>query len=591
MRTPEPRKTTGAGLAGLAPFLALVAAAPTIHSGFFTDDHALRLAMGGRHRWLPPFYDLYRFAAGTPAIDDAARATGFLPWWSADHLRLHFFRPLGSLLFAADSRLFGDNPVGYHVHTVLWYVALVWAVGRLLRRLFPADPGVAGLGAVAYAVHEAHVQPFLWISCRPASVAAFFSVIALDAYVASREKGGWHHRVVAPFAFALGLATGEVAVGFLGFVAAYEVLGPLARGPSKGAGRMAALVPLAVLLGAYVALYQHFRAGAAESGVYVDPRDLRAYLDVFFPRFPVLLAATVIHLPAELINIAPKAPTALAAFAVVAVIAAATLASLRALPRRDGVTLRWLTVGGALAAASACGGFPGGRVLLLPNVAVAAVVGTLAVHGLQRLRNEGGLQALVRRAVVGPVVVLALVAAPALTPLGVGMTLQMNRTIEAVAHGAEMGPLEGKRVYLVAASDPMVFLYPGLVLVSEQAPATGCVATLSAAKAPHQLTRVDEGTLVLEPRGSPLLVTPFEELYRRADLPMEQGHTTSCCNATLRVRTTDGVHPTSIALEGDLTGPDVVFLRWDGRALRRLELPPVGESVDLPWYTGPSGVF
>jgi len=61
-----------------------------------------------------------------------------LPWWAAPDLRIHFLRPLTGLAFAADDRLFGDDPLGYHVVSLAWYAALLLAAAALFRRLLPA---------------------------------------------------------------------------------------------------------------------------------------------------------------------------------------------------------------------------------------------------------------------------------------------------------------------------------------------------------------------------------------------------------------------------------------------------------------------
>src|SRR5258708_2726161 len=75
----------------------LLLAVPSVSSGFSSDDDIILPALDGNRIDAPHWYDLYYFAGR--ALPDVV-AHGILPWWSAPQLRLHFVRPLPSMLLA-----------------------------------------------------------------------------------------------------------------------------------------------------------------------------------------------------------------------------------------------------------------------------------------------------------------------------------------------------------------------------------------------------------------------------------------------------------------------------------------------------------
>ncbi len=115
-------------------------------------------------------WDLFRFVTGDPAATEPAIRFGHLPWWAAPTLRIHFLRPLTSLLFVADDRLFGDSPLGYHLHSLLWLAVLLAGVAAFYRRVLPPTAAVLALATFGFAA--AHVQGYAWLSARHVIVGA-----------------------------------------------------------------------------------------------------------------------------------------------------------------------------------------------------------------------------------------------------------------------------------------------------------------------------------------------------------------------------------------------------------------------------------
>src|SRR5262245_37140240 len=243
--------------------LALLLTLGSIPIGFMTDDYAFRAMLHASDVRAPAFWDLFRFSTGSARENAVLVRVGRLPWWSAPDFKLHFLRPATSALFALDDAVFRDRALGYHLHSIAWYLALVAAVGWLYRRLLPGGAGLLGL--LVFAWSHAHVYPYAWISARHVLVGALPAVLALAAHVRARE--GWRPgRWLAPLCLALGLVGSEAALAGVLFWIAYEWAGPMRE--RSWPGRFARCVPPLALAAAYLVVYHLAGGGARGSGGY-----------------------------------------------------------------------------------------------------------------------------------------------------------------------------------------------------------------------------------------------------------------------------------------------------------------------------------
>src|SRR5215813_11262165 len=128
--------------------------APSAGTGFCTDDYGFRAMASSGSALAPKAYDLFRFAPGDEDTNRLLVHYGVMPWWSAPDLKVHFIRPLTSLLVAADDAAFGDRAVLYHLHSLAWYLALLVCVGFLFRRVLGG--AAATLALATFALAGAH---------------------------------------------------------------------------------------------------------------------------------------------------------------------------------------------------------------------------------------------------------------------------------------------------------------------------------------------------------------------------------------------------------------------------------------------------
>ena len=108
--------------------------------------------------------------------------------WMATTFLMGHWHPITWLTLGFDYVVWGMNPLGYHLTSLLIHAlnaVLLYHVLRLLLRLAGAEPTplAAALGALAYAVHPLRVESVVWITERRDVMCGFFVLLSLLAYL------------------------------------------------------------------------------------------------------------------------------------------------------------------------------------------------------------------------------------------------------------------------------------------------------------------------------------------------------------------------------------------------------------------------
>jgi len=152
------------------------------------------------------------------------------------HLRTEggqYYRPLQNAWEGLNYHLFGTNPVGWHVTSVLLHASVVVLVFRLAQ-LLAASTGVALLAALLFGVLGAHAEPVVWASSVTEPLSAFFQLAAFCLFIGAYRSGTRRLGLLGPLLlFALAMLSHESATVFPVLVAAYVFL---FEGPHSDAG-------------------------------------------------------------------------------------------------------------------------------------------------------------------------------------------------------------------------------------------------------------------------------------------------------------------------------------------------------------------
>lgn len=575
--------------AGLGLWLRL----PSISAGFYTDD-AVQIAMvrGDFPVHRSPL-DLFRFA--DESRDGRALVSfGYDPWWTEPGFKIAMFRPLSSALIALDVGLFGLDARSFHLHSCLWFVALLASVALFFSEIL--SPLAAGIALFLFAVEEGVTPPIVWLANRSTLVSCTFGFLALWAYVRNRERPGWLPRVVVAALFTLALAGGEYAFSVLLYVVAFEFVSKKARAAQFRAA-LPALLPAAV----WLVLSSAIGYGVRGSAFYLSPiTATHDFLRAAGERVPALFADLTLGIPARGWVQASPQDRAWQSFNGLLGIGGLWLLAwwtARELPKHTGESVRALFFGAALSAVPGGGALPEDRLLVAAAAGAAGVFGAFAAEAFRRRpplpwKAEG--RPPLRRLLEG---VAALCLVPVVFKVhGFDAAVHSRETaiwmhdtapvLQKWAMDAEIpGPRERDLcIVVIAATDfTTTANLPWLRRIGGGS-VPQCYMRLSEAPFVHQITRVAPNAIEMSIFGSQFERIYVDSLYRRANQPIHEGDVVRLAHVTVDVLRTNGPNPWLVRLtfDKDLDDPSIWFMHpWPDR-LRHVELPRVGERLRVP---------
>ncbi|MFT3709795.1 MAG: hypothetical protein QM817_19370 [Archangium sp.] len=570
----------------IALLVASLVAAPSLWAGLLVDDyfHGIKLEnlapeIGG---------DLFSFANGDPKETSKLIVDGPYPWWAWPNLRFQFFRPLSTAVARAEHAVLGRNDVLKHLHSILWWLALVLVVNQLYRRtleppdadrrwLAPATTATA-LAMLLFALDDVHWMVVMWIANRNSLLATVPTLIGLLLHLRAREDQKGHVWYALPF-FALGLSAGETAIGALAYLGAYELFG--ARDGWKA--RAKALLPVSLLGVGYVITYKLTESGAAGSGIYLDPlRDPIGFVTAAPGRMLALIGAQFLGIASDLWLAVIASRPYLVALGILAVALTGWL--LRAiwprLPDEQRRHVKWLIAGAVMSLLPVVATFPLNRLLLMPSIGGAAVIAVIFTHADRTITSQKWA---VRLLILTNVIHAPVGWAASYVVGGILAKGQVTSALETPITDEAFS----KRVVLFSAPDPALALYPPLVRLWFGKPRSVAWLVFSMAPRAHRITRTGPSTIELEVIDGRMLETVFERLVRSETLPVPVGFTAKINHATVKVVELDRELPRRISIEfEDIDSPEWTFVEWHDGKFIPLVLPALGQSRDLPLEAG-----
>jgi hypothetical protein len=569
-----------------------------VSAGFYTDD-AVQVAMvrGDFPVHRGPF-DLFRFA--DERRDGRALVSfGYDPWWTEPGFKIAMFRPLSSALIALDVRLFGLDARAFHLHSCVWFVALLTAAGLFFAEVLP--PVAASLAVLFFAVEEGVTPPVIWLANRSTLVSCTFGFVALFAYVRNRERRGLPWRILEAALFTLALAGGEYAFSVLAYVVAFEFVSKKPR-IEQIRGALPAIVPAV----AWVLVSAALGYGTYGSAFYLSPiTATQEFVHAVGARIPALLADLTLGIPARGWVNAPEHERAWQSFNGLLGMGGLWLIALwtsRELPKRTSEGVRALLFGAALATLPGAGAVPEDRLLVSAAAGAAGVFGAFVAEAVRRVRalpwkDLGALRSSGRRLTECVVAVLLI---PVIFKVhGYDTAVRSRETatwmhdtapvLQKWAMDAEI-PAEREQdlcIVVISATDfTTTANLPWLRRLGGHA-VPRCYIRLSEARFVHQIARIAPNAIEVSVFGSQFDRAYVDSLYRRANRPVRTGEVVRVPGFTAEVLATVGQNPWLVrfTFDKDLDDPSFWFVHPWPDGLRHVELPPVGKKLRVP---GPS---
>lgn len=539
-----------------------------LSAGFAMDDWAQLAMLDGSWPVERGPTELFVFADGSPDELQRLADRGSLPWWSDPQLKLSGMRPLSSVLVWLDVQLFAHDALLFHLHSLVWWLALVLVVARLLLQLLPRRWALLALAL--WVLDECHGFPLAWLANRNAIVSACFGVLALAEHIRWREQGTAAWR--APIAMVLALAGGEYALCAVGGVLAYEL-------PKRD--RLRALAPMLAVLVAWAVLYRIGGHGSFASGAYFDPaREPIAWLGAAIVRVPVLLAGMLLALPTGELALFPGTLWWQALLGVLAVAGVLAILPTARLSVHDGARLRWALFATLFAMLPVASSFLSARLLLVPAITGHIVLAAVILDALQAKWP--------RRVLAFVLLAIHVALASVWSVLELRAIADVGRRAQALALAL---PVDARRVadqrlVVLTANDPATLLYPPLVRhFANGAPLPRAWWVLSLAPRPHRLRRTAIDAFELDVEDGAMLTTPVEQLLRRADRLPRLGDRIALDGLAIDIVAVDAAgFPTTVRYTFDrpLEDPSLAFFLVARRGFLRYPMGPIGASMPIP---------
>ncbi|VXD17483.1 hypothetical protein [Planktothrix paucivesiculata] len=150
-------------------------------------------------------------------------------WFNQQHGKSLFFRPLLGVISFLDYKIWGLNPLGYHLTNFGFHLANSFLVGSIaflfslnLRLDLKLKRFIPYLAGFIFLLLPSHSEAVSWISARTDVIATFFALLSFCTYLNFRHFGKPIKLWISLIAFLAALLCKESIVSFPGLIIAYE---------------------------------------------------------------------------------------------------------------------------------------------------------------------------------------------------------------------------------------------------------------------------------------------------------------------------------------------------------------------------------
>jgi len=568
----------------LAAF-SIVLAIPSLWTGLILDDYFHKAMIQGGTLFgevYKPSIDIFKFLDGNPLRTLTLMDKGIIPWWTLEKIKINFWRPVTALTHWLDYRLWPNSSLMMHVQSLIWLGAVVIIVTLLYRRFMIGAPWVAGLGALLFAIDDAHAMPISWLANRNGLIALFFGVAAILFHDQWRRNEDYFAAISAFLCFGIALLAKESSIAVCAYLFAYAVF----IEQTSRRTRALSLAPYAFITVVWRIFYNLAGYGAWGAKFYIDPLKSPVYfLKKLFVRAPILLHGQWSFPPSDLFMLfSSKGKTFIWLWSVVFIIVLFTM--LMRFLRHDPVARFWFA-GMMLSLVPCCAIWPFDRLLLFVGLGAMGLLAQLFY-----MMNNFFISAAssFKRITVGIMCLLLifvhLILAPILLPFRI---YTFNAWGKKVNHLIESTPLEATiidKTFIIINASGSYTTYLPIIRSLKGQPNPSSILSLSHmgnfnqhCVVPMHISRPDTHTLVVQPEGGfPWL------LFRDDPHPLALGTRIALSDMTVEVtKLAEGGWPLEVTYRFNLPLEDPLFV-WakiqDNECVPFI-LPEVGESIFL----------
>ena len=555
--------------------LGLLLTLPCLASPLMADDYIQRIRLRPDLHY-PGFddslFDLFVFASGHPSQRAALMDSGSFPWWTAEHFKLAFFRPLSVLTHWIDELLWGESSVLIHAHSLAWFAGLLGAVGWLYRRLHA--PAVGALALLLYAIDDARGPVLSFAANRNAIIAAMLGVLVVILHDCWRRQNWRLGSVFAPALLGAALLAGESALATTAYLFAYALF--LDKGSLLA--RVARLLPYAAVVVGWQLVYKALGYGAVGSGLYFHPTAApESFLAAAVERWPVLMMGQLSGPPSDFWVLYPRPTSFVVLGLAIAVVGACVVVALPTL--RSNATARFWALGAALAGIPVCAAFPSDRLLVFVSIGVMGLLACFLENVLSGSPSRS------RRLVAGAVVLLHLILAPLALPVRSLSTQLFTSVLKPLDDAIPTDPsIASRSLVIVNAPADGVVAYIPIHRAVKGTPRPKNLRLLATGPTPLDLTRVNQRTLRLRPEAG-FIATKLERMARSTAEPFKLRQVIQLRGMKVivtRLRKDGRPAEAEFVFDRSLDDPTLLWMRWADGRLVPWTPPSVGQGAALP---------
>lgn len=563
---------------GVAILTALILAAFQLpFSSFMADDFIQIGVLEGvsPFPWAGPLW-LYTIADGNGEHMQQLKDSGAYPWFFKQDFKMKFFRPLSAALLYLDYSLFGLNPLGYGVHNILWFIALILILGAILRRVIPGPVGTAAL--FIFTISGIHAVVLYWAACRHIFVSVTLAVGALLLYIKGREDGWKPGRVLSPILFAAALTAGETAVAVLPYFVAYEFFTGRERTFKQ---RSTALLPFLAVGIVYLIFYGALGFGASGGSEYLHPlNEPIKFLSALPARLLAMISSFLLVGTGDIWVMAPGLKPFLMMAGVMAVLLFYFLlrGTWNTFSRKEQQSIRWLLIGTAGSFLPLISAAPLTKNMLAPFLGGSVIIAAILYHNrgkkppLRRVASGilkiGCLFLFLSHLVFSPIQRLF---SPAY--LKNMMTDRLASTMQTIPPTPSPDDFKSRKVFVLKAPDFIIGLHSYFYRRLYRLPMPEYWRVLSWERCPHRIYRTHSKAFEMELIDGELSRDSFKkgDTFRLTGMEV----------TIMKVTQNGGASRLRFTFKQPLNEPSFYFLAWREGELKPVELPAVGQTLLL----------